>query len=156
MDPHQRIQLTEITTTSLRSGSPVRHQLNFTLLMEGTSCSLALSSEFVDSNKKKELTNNSGFFCVYVFYCFYKSMRQCWRVTICYNFHCLLDFFANTCRVCTLEWWRNNLLCIHFNYYLSSEFLSSNVSLLVSHRRHMSLPSHTSVISYKTCLNYMD
>lgn len=101
LDSHQRIQLTEITTSSLRSGSPVRQQLNFTLLMEETSCSLALSSEFV-GNHKKELANNSTFFWC-VFYCLYKSMLQCCRFTICYNFHCSLDFCANTCRLCTLE-----------------------------------------------------
>jgi len=53
LDSHQRIQLTEITTSSLRSGSPVRHQLNFVLLMEEISCSLAPSSEFVGNHKEE-------------------------------------------------------------------------------------------------------
>lgn len=75
LDSHQRIQLTEITTSSLRSGSPVRQQLNFTLLMEETSCSLALSSEFV-GNHKKELANNGTFFGV----CFIAFINQCFNV----------------------------------------------------------------------------
>lgn len=53
LDSHQRIQLIEITTSSLRSGSPVRHQLNFTLLMEEITCSLAPSSECVGNDKKE-------------------------------------------------------------------------------------------------------
>lgn len=114
MDFHQRIQLTEITTSSLRSGSPLRHQLNFTLLMEKISSSLALSSEFV-GNHKNDNSQTVTFLCV--FYCLYKSMLQYCGLTICYHFHCSVDLCcANTSSLYNLEWQGNHSLCNLFSF----------------------------------------